>query len=80
MRSDKQAAGEPTAKWQVMEVVMTKVIEFYVPDSFPRKFNWIAGNERGKVIEFRLPREEGLATESRESADAKDRAIPIWTL
>jgi hypothetical protein len=37
---------------QTMEDVMAKVIEFYIPDSFTKKVNCIAPNERGKVIEF----------------------------
>jgi hypothetical protein len=35
---------------------MVKVIQFYIPDSFPKQVNRIVPNERGKVIEFRLPR------------------------
>ena len=34
---------------------MAKVIEFYVPDSLPKKSNFIARKERGKLIEFRSP-------------------------
>lgn len=35
-----------------MEGVMAKVIEFYVPNSLPKKANYIARNERGKLIAF----------------------------
>ena len=34
---------------------MAKVIEFYVSDSLPKKSNYIAREERGKLIEFRAP-------------------------
>ena len=43
---------------QRMDDVMAKVIEFYIPVSFVKKVNRIARDERGKVIEFRLPREK----------------------
>ena len=36
-----------------MESVMAKVIEFYVSDSLPKKSNYIARKEGGKLIEFR---------------------------
>jgi hypothetical protein len=39
-----------------MEGVMAKVIEFYVSDSLPKKSNYIARKERGKLIEFRPPK------------------------
>jgi hypothetical protein len=42
----------------MMEDVMAKVIEFYIPDCFPKKVNCIAPNERGKVIEFRSPKKK----------------------
>jgi hypothetical protein len=32
---------------------MAKVIEFYVSDFLPKKSNYIARKERGKLIEFR---------------------------
>ena len=34
---------------------MAKVIEFYVSDSLPKKSNYIARKEHGKLIEFRSP-------------------------
>jgi hypothetical protein len=37
----------------MMEGLMAKVIEFYVSDSLPKKSNYIARKERGKLIEFR---------------------------
>jgi hypothetical protein len=43
---------------QLMEDVMAKVIEFYIPDSFTRKVNCLAPNERGKVIEFPSPKKK----------------------
>jgi len=35
---------------------MAKVIEFYVSDSLPRKYNCMTRKERGKLIEFCLPK------------------------
>jgi hypothetical protein len=65
------------------EDVMTKVIEFYIPDLFAKRINCIARTEPGKVIEFRLPRGKGLTMEFREPAShdpsAKEGAIPMWT-
>jgi hypothetical protein len=43
---------------QMMEDVMAKVIEFYIPGSLTTKVNCIAPNERGKVIEFPSPKKE----------------------
>jgi hypothetical protein len=40
----------------MMEGVMAKVVEFYVPDSWPRKTKYIPRKERGKLIEFRPPK------------------------
>ena len=36
---------------------MVKIIEFYIPDTFPRKVAWVSPTRRGKVIEFssRIP-------------------------
>jgi hypothetical protein len=35
------------------EVVMGKLIEFYIPVNFPlRSLHWISPSERGKIIEF----------------------------
>jgi hypothetical protein len=68
---------------QMMEDVMARVIAFYIPDSFQKKVNRIAPIERGKVIEFRLPRGKGLTMQFHESAShdayAKEGAIPMWT-
>lgn len=62
---------------------MAKVIEFYIPDSFSEKANVIAPNERGKVIEFGLPRGKSLMTQFHEPSThdtyAKERVIPMWT-
>jgi len=35
-------------------MIMAKIIEFYIPDSFRKKAAWIPLEERGKVIEFCL--------------------------
>jgi hypothetical protein len=68
---------------QMMEDVMAKVIAFYIPDSFQKRPNHIAPNERGKVIEFRVPRGKGLTMQCHEpvlhDACAKEGAIPMWT-
>jgi hypothetical protein len=68
---------------QMMEDVMAKVIEFYIPDSFPKKVSCLAPNECGKVIEFLLPRGKRLVMQFREPASndphAKEGAIPMWT-
>jgi hypothetical protein len=40
----------------MMEEFMAKVIEFYVSDFVPRKSNYIARKESGKLIEFRVPK------------------------
>jgi hypothetical protein len=36
----------------VRRIDMAKVIEFYVPDLFPRKVKWVPSEQRGQVIEF----------------------------
>jgi hypothetical protein len=40
----------------MMGDVMAKVIKFYVSDFLPRKSNYIARKESGKLIEFRVPK------------------------
>jgi hypothetical protein len=40
------------AAWD-RRVVVAKVIEFYIPAGFRRKFKWIPPEQRGKMIEFR---------------------------
>ena len=35
---------------------MAKVIEFYIPKNFHKSQRWIAQDERGRVIEFSLPK------------------------
>jgi hypothetical protein len=39
----------------VRRVNMAKVIEFYVPDLFPRKVKWVPSERRGQVVEFPKP-------------------------
>jgi hypothetical protein len=67
---------------QMMEDAMARVIKFYIPDYFPKKVNCIAPNERGKVIELRLPRGKELAMQFREPTagdpHTKEGAIPMW--
>lgn len=64
---------------QVMEGVMAKVIEFYVPDCFGKTVS-IARTEPAKLIEFRSPRGKELAMQFRESASlnpsTKESGIP----
>jgi hypothetical protein len=43
---------------QMIKNIMAKVIEFYLPNSFPKKVICIAPNERGKQIEFRSPKKK----------------------
>jgi predicted phosphatase len=41
-----------TAKAVGRRISMAKIIEFYVPDPFPRKVKWVPSEQRGRVIEF----------------------------
>jgi len=34
---------------------MAKIIEFYIPSKFRNNAAWVPPQQRGKVIEFRLP-------------------------
>ena len=65
----------------MMEDVMAKVIEFYIPDLFSKKVS-TAQDERGQLIEFRLPHVKGPVLQFREPArrepDTKAGAIPMW--
>jgi hypothetical protein len=36
----------------IKEVVMARVIEFYIPESFGKPMKWVPAMERGKIIEF----------------------------
>ena len=36
----------------IEEVVMAKVIEFYIPKNFRKSFKWVPELQRGKIIEF----------------------------
>ena len=40
--------------------VMARVIEFYVPQNFKAKRQWVPADERGKVVEFRGPKSRSL--------------------
>lgn len=42
----------------IREVVMAKIIEFYVPERFRKKTWWIPTDRRGKVIFFIAPAKE----------------------
>jgi hypothetical protein len=65
----------------MMEDVMAKVIEFYIPDLFSKKVSAAQG-ERSKVIEFRSPHVKGPVLQFREPAPrepgTKAGAIPMW--
>jgi hypothetical protein len=65
----------------MVEDVMAKVIEFYIPDLFSNKVSTAQG-ERGQVIEFRLHHVKGPVLQFREPArrepDTKAGAIPMW--
>ena len=39
-------------------VVMAKVIEYYVPDRFPKGTRCIPSEERGKLIQFPTPKKK----------------------
>jgi hypothetical protein len=43
---------------QMMEDVMAKVIEFYIPGSLAKQVTCKAPSERGKVIEFPSPKKK----------------------
>lgn len=62
---------------------MAKVIEFYIPDIFRRSVYPVARTEFGKLIEFCLPRGQGVVVQLRKSpavdAHTKEGAIPMWT-
>jgi hypothetical protein len=68
---------------QMVEDVMAKVIEFYIPDFFSKKVGTAQG-ERGKVIAFRLPQVKGPVLQFREPAprepDTRAGAIPMLEL
>ena len=36
----------------IEEVVMAKVIEFYIPKNFRKSFKWVPELQRGKILEF----------------------------
>jgi len=36
-------------------LAVAKVIEFYIPATFSKRVKWLPPQERGKVLEFRLP-------------------------
>jgi hypothetical protein len=65
----------------MMEDVMAKVIEFYIPDLFSKKVSTAQG-ERGRLIEFGLPYVKEPVLPFREPAPrdpgTKAGAIPVW--
>ena len=42
-----------TAEWKGGTVA--KIIEFYIPIRFSKREKWLPPQERGRIIEFRLP-------------------------
>ncbi len=36
-------------------MTVAKVIEFYIPNNFRKRVNWVSPAERGKIIEFAPP-------------------------
>ncbi len=42
--------------WGEGRLAMAKVIEFYIPKNFSNCVRRLAGGERGRVIEFSLPK------------------------
>jgi hypothetical protein len=45
----------PTERNEIKEVVMAKVIEFYVPKNFRKRLKWAPALRCGKVVEFCSP-------------------------
>jgi hypothetical protein len=43
---------------KIKEIVMAKVIEFYIPKNFRKPLKWAPQLQCGKVIEFRLETEK----------------------
>ena len=37
------------------DATVAKVIEFYIPTNFSKRVKWLPPQQRGRVIEFRLP-------------------------
>jgi hypothetical protein len=44
--------ARPTERNEIKEVVMAKVIEFYVPRNFRKPLKWAPQLQLGRVIEF----------------------------
>jgi hypothetical protein len=42
-------------KTEGQELIVAKVIEFYIPSNFHKRARWIPTEKRGKLIEFCLP-------------------------
>jgi hypothetical protein len=45
----------PTERNEIEEVVMAKVIEFYVPKNFRKPLKWTSALQWGTIIEFCSP-------------------------
>jgi hypothetical protein len=45
----------PTERNKIEEVVMAKVIEFYVPKNFRKPWKWAPALRSGTIIEFCSP-------------------------
>ena len=44
--------GTAVCRTTIEGVVMAKVIEFYIPNSFRKPTKWVPVVDRGKIIEF----------------------------
>jgi len=40
--------------WRIWKPV-AKIIEFYVPKTFRKRAKWLPADQRGKLIQFRVP-------------------------
>lgn len=48
----KLIAAPPTETHKIKEIVMAKVIEFYIPNNFRKPLKWAPQLQCGRVIEF----------------------------
>ena len=51
-RTAEMTKGITVLRAAIEGVVMTKVIEFYIPNSFQKPTKWVPVVDRGKIIEF----------------------------
>jgi hypothetical protein len=42
--------------WRIWKpVAKLKIIEFYIPKTFRKRVKWLPAEQRGKLIQFRVP-------------------------